>query len=370
MGKKICCIFNYPPHYRKNIYSLMDKELNCDFYFGKNVPGSALEEMDCSQLCGFKSRFKNIILKGKIIWNQDTLKLLFKKEYNLYILSVDTICISEWLFLLGAKLIGKRTFLWCHGWYGNEGLGAKFRKKNFYRLSSGLLLYSEYAQKLLLKEGFQKEHMTVIANSLDYDNQLKLRKSLIRTSIYSKHFGNDYPVVLFIGRLESKKKLNNILYMANKLCSQHQPVNIIYIGKGTDMAHLQKEAAKMKLESSVWFFGPCYDEAKIAELIFNADICLSPGNVGLTSIHALTYGTPVITHNNFAHQMPEFEAIIDGKNGTFFEENNLDDMIRVVSEWLYRYPSKTQEIIDACYHIIDEKYNPYYQIEILKKIVR
>lgn len=72
-------------------------------------------------------------------------------------------------------------------------------------MSSGLLLYSEYAQKLLLKEGFQKERMTVIANSLDYDNQLRLRKSLIRTSIYSKHFGNDYPVVLFIGRLELKK---------------------------------------------------------------------------------------------------------------------------------------------------------------------
>ena len=98
------------------------------------------------------------------------------------------------------------------------------------------------------------------------------------------------------------------------------------------------------------FFGPCYDESKIAELIFNADICLSPGNAGLTSIHVLTYGTPVITHNNSVHQMPEFESIIDGKNGTFFEENNLDDMIRVVSEWLYHYPSKIQEIIDACYH--------------------
>ena len=73
--KKICCIFNYPPHYRMNIYSLMDKKLDCDFYFGKNVPGN-LKEMDCSILKGFKYRFKNHILKNKIIWSSNTLKLL------------------------------------------------------------------------------------------------------------------------------------------------------------------------------------------------------------------------------------------------------------------------------------------------------
>ena len=56
----------------------MDKKLDCDFYFGKNVPGN-LKEMDCSILKGFKYRFKNHILKNKIIWSSNTLKLLFKK---------------------------------------------------------------------------------------------------------------------------------------------------------------------------------------------------------------------------------------------------------------------------------------------------
>ena len=34
MIKDICCIFNYPTHYRKNIYMRMEDELDCDFYFG------------------------------------------------------------------------------------------------------------------------------------------------------------------------------------------------------------------------------------------------------------------------------------------------------------------------------------------------
>ena len=32
--KKICCFFNYPPHYRYAIYNAMDRTLNCDFFFG------------------------------------------------------------------------------------------------------------------------------------------------------------------------------------------------------------------------------------------------------------------------------------------------------------------------------------------------
>ena len=51
--------------------------------------------------------------------------------------------------------------------------------------------------------------------------------------------------------------------MANKLRSQHQPVNIIYVGKGTGMAHLQKEAAKMKLESLVCFLAPAMMNQKL-----------------------------------------------------------------------------------------------------------
>ncbi|MBT9882794.1 glycosyltransferase [Bacteroides eggerthii] len=366
--KKICCIFNYPPHYRMNIYSLMDKKLDCDFYFGKNVPGN-LKEMDCSILKGFKYRFKNHILKNKIIWSSNTLKLLFKKEYNSYILSVDTACISEWIFLIGARLLRKRTYLWCHGWYGDEKKSTKLRKLSFYKLANKLLLYSEYAKKLLIKEGIKQENMVVIANSLNYDEQLILRTKLKKSSIFKDYFNNDSPVILFIGRLEPKKQLGNIIQMVSNLQNKGINTNIVFIGKGSDSEKLKYKVQELNLNASVWFYGSCYDENRIAELIYNADICLSPGNVGLTSIHSLSFGTPVITHSNFAHQMPEFEAIINNKNGAFFEENNMESMTKVVSDWLQKYPIKTKEIVDSCYKIIDQKYNPYYQLEVLKRTI-
>ena len=53
---------------------------------------------------------------------------------------------------------------------------------------------------------------------------------------------------------------------------------------------------------------------------------VSPGNVGLNAVHALSYGTPVITHNNVNNQMPEHETIIENFNGCFHKENDINSI--------------------------------------------
>ena len=122
------------------------------------------------------------------------------------------------------------------------------------------------------------------------------------------------------------------------------------------------------LTNQVWFYGACYDERRIAELLYNADLCVSPGNVGLTAMHAMTFGCPVISNDNFSTQMPEFEAIEDGKTGTFFKENDIESLAEAISRW--RDSSPDRELVrKACYKVIDEKYNPHLQLETLKKVI-
>lgn len=96
----------------------MDRELKCHFYFGDKVPGR-LEEMDTNQLKGYQKRFKNYIWKSRIIWQSNILSLLFK-PYKNYLLSVDTACLSAWIFIYLSKLFGKRIYFWTHGTYGRE----------------------------------------------------------------------------------------------------------------------------------------------------------------------------------------------------------------------------------------------------------
>lgn len=365
MSEKICCVFNYPPHYRKSIYQAMDAQLNCDFFFGENVPGT-LKSMDVSTLKGYKKSFRNVILKGKILWQTNTLSLLFKKEYNQYLLTVDTACLSSWVFIYLAKLFGKQVFFWTHGCYGNEGVLMNVKNKLYFLPSKGLLLYSEYAKNILLKEGYLEKKLFVIANSLDYNKHLKIRPSLTVNKVYNEYFNNSNPVLIFIGRLEKKKKLSMVLDLIKELKNKVE-VNCVFIGKGTDQEFLKNKTVSLGIDKNVWFYGDCYEEHEIGNLIFNADLCISPGNVGLTAIHSLSFGTPVITHSNFCNQMPEFESIEDGVNGSFFKENDIQSLTKTVHLWFVNNPVKTNDLIAKCFKVIDDKYNPNYQIKTLKK---
>ncbi len=125
---------------------------------------------------------------------------------------------------------------------------------------------------------------------------------------------------------------------------------------------------ELGLGKSVWFYGACYDEKQIAEFLYNADLCVSPGNVGLTAMHAMMFGCPVISHDNFPMQMPEFEAIEVGNTGAFFKENDVDNLAETINNWI-KTCSDRESVRKSCFKVIDEKYNPHVQLETLRTTI-
>lgn len=365
-NSSICCIFNIGTHYRNPIYSKMSSELPCDFYFGDRLL-TPIKKMDYTQLNHFRSELHNKYLFSQFYWQSKSVRLVFK-PYTYYVLDGEPYCLSSWVILFWAKLLNKRTVAWTHGWYGRESIVKKVIKKLFYSLFSELMVYGEYAISLMSKEGFDKSKMVCIANSLDYDNQLKIRLNLSPSSIYSTHFSNSYPVLFYIGRVQKSKKLEYIIQAMDILKQKGFPVNLVVVGKDVDGVHLDCEIAKYNLGSHVWLYGPCYDEMRIGEMFYNADVCVSPGNVGLTAIHSLTYGCPVITHNNFPFQGPEFESIIQGKTGDFFQENDVNSLADTIQKWLSQNLHSREAIRQFAYQTIDTKWNLYYQMNILKQV--
>ena len=102
-------------------------------------------------------------------------------------------------------------------------------------------------------------------------------------------------------------------------------------------------------------------------MIYNADLCVSPGNIGLTAMHSLVFGTPAITHDDFPHQMPEFEAIKDGETGTFFKNGNVDSLAEGIVRWFEKHGNDREDVRKACMKEIDENWTPQFQIEVLRK---
>lgn len=343
----------------------MDRELPCDFYFGDSRPGK-IEELDTSLLSNFKGKFHNVSF-GPFYWQCGAMKLLHE-GYTDIITSTDPYCISSWVLMWRAKRMGINVYLWGHGAYGNETGIKKMLRKKCNQLAKGVFLYGYYAKEILVKWGINEDKLHVIYNSLSYDEQIIIRKQLKSSDIYQNHFGNSNPNIVFIGRLTKVKKLDQVLRAIKILKERGKIFNVSFVGDGMVKEELIALTKQLGLNENVWFFGACYDEKQISDFIYNADMCVSPGNVGLTAMHAMTFGCPVISHNNFPMQMPEFEAIEEGKTGTFFMENDVESLAQSIQNWFENHTNR-EEIRQFCYKVIDEKYNPHKQIETFIKVV-
>lgn len=352
-------------HYRSLIYNIIEKELNCDFIFGTG--DYTVKSLDTTTFT------HAIFLKNIYIWNshwyfQPHLTKL-TKEYNIIINDLGILCLSSWILLFMAKLRHQKIYHWDHGWYGRESLIKKILKRLYFGLADGAFIYGNYARNLMIENGCNAKKLHTIHNSLDYDKQLKLRKELKESPIYYNYFHNDNPIICFIGRLTTVKRIDYVIKALYLLKLKNIHYNMVIIGDGIDRKTIETETNKLGLTNQIWFYGSCYDEKTNANLIYNADLCVSPGNVGLTAIHAMMFGCPVITHNDFKWQMPEFETIHIGHTGCFFERDNIESLAYTISMWFTQNKEKRQEIRRACFTEIDNHWNPYNQIEIIKKVI-
>lgn len=367
---RLCCIFNYAPHYRLPIFKKMDTEMGAYFYFGSVLRGGeALEKLDYSLLHGFRKELETHFF-GPFEWTSGWLGLPFRSENGAFLISKNYYALNQWLFLVICKLLHKPVYAWMHGMKSSlpeeNGSALTMRLARWYdRLLTGTFLYGQRARENMVRMGYEPSKLHVIYNSLDYDKMKGLR-NVVPDNPYQELFGNGDPVLLFIGRLTAVKELDSILEVHKILKEKGLHTNVVFIGDGPEKERLCQAAAE-----DVGFVGALYDEKEIHPYLYHADLCLSPGNVGLTAIHCLSYGLPVVTNDGFNSQMPEYEAIEPGITGDFFKKGDVGDFASKVSGWLSSHDGKSRESVrEACLRMIDSRYNPDYQICLLKSVIK
>lgn len=363
---KICQINYDASHYRETIYRAIDEEFDSDLYFGI-PPKGEIKQMDTT---GFKGHvhYTKIYSVGSLFFQSGVLSLIWE-PYDIYLGLGETHGISTWLFPILVRLFKpkKKVFFWSHGWYGKESKIQTVVKKVFFRLpNGGTFVYGDYARNLMIKEGLPANKIFVIHNSLAYHKQLELRNMVKPQPLYEEHFGNTNPVLLMIGRLNIRKHMDILFYALSKLNEKGIFYNIVLIGDGEDKEKLMKLSEELSIKKQVWFYGACYDERMNADLIYNSDLCVVPGDVGLTAIHSMMFGTPVISHNHFPFQGPEHEAIRPGLTGDFYDFGSVDSLAETINLWFLNHSDRAA-VRSACYREIDTQWTPEFQINVLKE---
>lgn len=379
--KKVYYFTNLAPRYRKLLWEkLIANTFGAEFYFlfGKNNK-SGIKEIDFNSpiFNAYKGQIihlSNVWLNKKVLlWQFGVIRRALLEKIDVAIFLGDMYCISTWIAAMFLRLRNKKVIFWGHGFYGNEGKVKFLLRRLFYKLANYHLLYNNRAKNIMVKSGFDIKKLFVIYNSLDFDAHLKLRKNIehyVNKRSFNFFKNPKLPLLFFIGRLTPVKRLDLLIDVVSRINSnsKNSQVNLLVIGTGTEHEKLYQMVINHRLQDNVHFLGACYDENLIAKYLSSADLCVSPGNIGLTAIHSLSLGTPVCTHSNLALQMPEVEAVVEGQTGLFFEKDNIDDLDNKIKEWLSN--SQDREVIRAnCFKVIDDYYNPYYQLSIFEEII-
>lgn len=374
--KKVALVNHFFSHYRLPVLKAMANDKDVMFYFiGDIISNDDIKVVNLGNEAGFAERFipiKNLFL-GKVIWQKGLFRILRKQKFDAFIFLGEDRIITTWLAMLFLRLKGVPVYLWSHGLYGREPLLKKKVRVRFNKLASGMLLYNNRAKQLLIASGLEENKLAVVYNSLNYEQTETFRKTYTdetKERLAKQYFSNPtLPIVFCISRLTKGKKIDLIIEAISVLKGQGFLLNCFIIGNGEEKTKLKTLISEHGLEHQVTLVGALYSESEISQYIMSSDACVCPGAIGLTAIHSLSYGVPIVTNDNFAFQGPEFEAIEPNITGYFYQDGDINDLALQIKNCLkLRSANKTKNMND-CLSVVQKFYNPSYQVEAIKTLV-
>ena len=321
---KIAVVYPFFAHYRKSIIELLNKDKVNEYYF---ISGTETNSSYSSlKLYDFKDNPKFIKVRNywffkSFLWQKELFTSIKRGHYELVILFADWKYISTWL-VIPYLILNRTPFLfWSHGLLNKKkSLNNALKMLFFSFFKNGGFVYDNRAKIIMESKGY-KNNIDVIFNSLDYEKQLKALEAIANDSGKINQDINK-PYVIFSGRIIAERKLELLFDAIKILHNNGVIINVLIIGDGPHYSILKEYGEKLSILEQVKFYGSCYDEERLAKFFVDSIACVFPGPVGLTAIHALTYGTPVITNDNIFSQKPEIEAVKEGCTGAFYKEGD------------------------------------------------
>lgn len=376
---KVLIQYNCIAHYRKPIFEALSARSDIEFTI---VADTKTDTESMKVVSDSDNRIRFVVAKRydirlgnrlTLFWQPSACAMVGAFKPDLLICLANPYSLTAWCLLIRAKLLNIPVLLWGHGLLKTE-LGFKSRLRDvFYKLGAGHLLYGDYAKHLMVGKGYDPGSLFVIYNSLDYDTQARVAESYtdsdkqdFRTTL---GISEGQGLIVISGRLNQAKKLDLLLLALKDLLDKGRVVHLAMIGDGPERASLSEFGEKLGIEKLLHFMGEIYDETRLGLIIGASDVCVIPSAAGLSIMHALVYGTPVIIHNKLEDHGPEWEAVKAGETGYFYQADNIQDLSDKIEAAIFEDPCKSF-MADACKRAIAEKYNPHRQADMFAAAVK
>lgn len=346
-AKRIVSLF-YPSlvHYRKTLFEHLWNDANVDFHIvcSTGTPYPALKNFTPD------NRYRNAVSYTKLaiiklfnhrmIFQPGSISALVKKKpepehiiffgFDPHIIS--TIC----TFLFAKYVLRKKVYWWGHGVAGHQGRFGKFFRRFFYNRSNGILVYSGRGKKDLIDMKV-KVPIVVVGNALNNEDYG------FRNGAIKKEF--DVLRIIFSGRLTKRKQLP-LLIEALQGLQEHICFECAIVGDGPEKDKLQHMIDQQGIKG-ITLTGAMYGD-DLKAYYQRSHLCVIPGDAGLTLIHAMSFGVPVITHGELRSHGPEIEILQEGLNGDYYNKDDIEDLRRKIMKWGELIFEKKDAVCENC----------------------
>ena len=370
---------NCIPHYRLQLFELLstDHQFRCRIVADaiSDTPFLALIHPEETAIALSVARVRNYSLSRSLhfTWQPSAVADVLRERPDLVIAQGSPYSLTGWVLVLLGHVLRIPVLLWTHGLLGRES-GIRWRVRDaLYKLGSGLLLYGDRAKALLLEKGFSCDRLHVVYNSVGSSSPdvSCVEPSLEDCRRFREKLGvkAGERLVVFSGRLQPEKQIPLLLHAVVEMKKRGRIVHVGLVGDGSEKDSLCRLADELGVGDLVHFLGPIYEESQVGLVFSSSDLSVIPAAAGLSIIHAMAYGTPVLLHERVEEHGPEWEAVTEGVTGFFFRYADAEDLALKAEMALFPEPKKVN-MASACREVIEHRYTPSRHAQAIMDAVR
>jgi glycosyltransferase involved in cell wall biosynthesis len=306
-------------------------------------------------------------------WHGPQWRSASKRACDVLVLSWNINYLSLIPALIRARLSGVGTVLWGHG-YGKADASWRAKPRDAVtRLADAVLFYDRANADAYIARGHDARRVFVATNALD-DGPIRASREHWRSDhaameAFIREQGLiDCECVLFVSRLVPKARFELLLQAVAKLAPSRPRLRLLAVGGG-DLPRYKQIAGELGLDSLVRFAGPVYGEAQLGAYFVASRVFVYPAGIGLSLIHALGYGVPVITSDDMSPHGPEIIALKPEHNGLLYRDGDADDLARQIAAVLDD-PARQRAMSEAAIDTIERGYRLEHMVNGMEAAIR